>query len=104
MQKQGHALRSLDCSLSPSARDALRDQFSITTAEELVSAATHSSDALREHLQLTDEAWQTTLTAARAACSPELIKEAAPQKYAKGAVLKRAGDVRPDLDKFLTRE
>ena len=104
MNKPGHALHSLDCPLLPEAMDTLRDQYSITTAEELASAAVHAGNALRERLAVSDEVWQETLKAARAVCSPELMTADKPQKFGKGAVFKRLEEVRPDLEKYLTRE
>ena len=106
MQKPGHPLRDLGEVLPAPIRDTLRDEFSITTAEELVGAAGCSSAALREHLQLDEPAWQSVLGAARAVCSRALISEApAPAiRHGKGAWLKRSSSLQPGLDEHLTRE
>ena len=88
MQKPGSPLKGSITDLGGEVLTRLRDEFSITTVEELVSASTRGGDNLRLHLGLTPVKWASICDAARKFLSPETVshlERPIPSRLPKGA-------------------
>jgi hypothetical protein len=61
VRKPGHALAEIATDFPETLLEGLRKQFSITTAEELISADRISGDRLRESLAIEQSTWKDVI-------------------------------------------
>jgi hypothetical protein len=104
MQKTGPSLIHLAIPLPTKILDRLRDEFSITTAEELVSAAANRASHLRRALNLTLDQWIDLLLPAYEAVEPTLrdfFAEPLASPFGKGAALNKTENVPADYQNYL---
>jgi len=104
MQKTGQSLIQLTIPLPAEILDRLRDEFSITTAEELISAAAHRASHLRRALGLTPDQWIDLVLPAYEAVEPsvrDFFAEPLALPFGKGAVLNRTENLPADYQSYL---
>ena len=104
MQKAGQSLIWLTIPLPTEILDRLRDEFSITTAEELISAAANRASHLRGALGLTPDQWIDLVLPAYEAVEPsvrDFFAEPLASTFGKGAVLNKAENLPADYQSYL---
>lgn len=107
MQKQGLPLPTAIKDLGDAVLARLREEFSITTVEEFISASAHSGDHLRVHLCLTSEQWNKACQTGRSLLSSETagrLQRPVHSRFAKGAALIPGLQPGSDLSRYLGRE
>lgn len=107
MKKQGHPLKELVPVFPQELLESLRDEFSISTAEELVSLAAGSGERMKAHLHVPNTLWSRVIRAARAIFSEEelhSLETPAIEKFPKGAILGKRATRDEDLEKYITHE
>jgi hypothetical protein len=75
LKKDGIQLHDILASSEEDCVRRLRDEFSITTAEELFCASLKRPDALRQHLNLTNEKWAMLMRAIEAVLPLEVRRK-----------------------------
>ena len=88
MQKAGTSLRGLSPSCPCEVIDALRDRYSITTAEELVVGVSRSGKKLQSAVGADEAAWNLIVAAAREALPADTLRfleTPAASRFSKGA-------------------
>jgi hypothetical protein len=104
MQKTGQSLTQLAITPPSEILNRLRDEFSITTAEELVSAAANRASHLRHALNLTLEQWIDLLLPAYQAVKPsvrDFFAEPLASPFGRGAVLNKTENLPADYQSYL---
>jgi len=71
MKKPGHDLKDIAGHSPPNLLEGLQSRFSITTAEELISATAQSGDQLRKALAVGHKDWDYLVTIAGNVLGPE---------------------------------
>jgi len=107
MQKQGLRLANAIPDLGEDALARLRDEFSIITVEEFISASARSGDQLRLHIGLTREQWDKACRTGRNLISTETasrLERPIGGRFPKGAVLAPGILANSDLSRHLGRE
>lgn len=102
VQKAGQRLDELN--VPASVLLALRDRFSISTAEELVSACAFGEERFREALSVDEHTWRSLLKNVRDSLPADLreqLEKPVRARFGKGAVLDRKAPA--DLERFLDR-
>ena len=82
----------------------LRTRFSISTAEEFVSAVARSGEALKKELVVENSVWEAAIKSAQIALPNEIrkaLETPSPTRFGKGAVL--ASGASAELRKYLSR-
>jgi hypothetical protein len=104
MPKTGHPLNQFATPWPAEVLRRLRDDFSITTAEELISAAANSAPHLRSALELDLHRWNDLVQRAYDAVEPSIrdfLAEPLASPFGKGAVLNETENLPPDYQKYL---
>ncbi len=104
MQKMGHPLTQFAIPLPAVTLERLCDEFSITTAEELVSASANCAAHLRIALDFTRHGWDDMVRLAYNSVEPSirdflLAPFASP--FGKGAVLCKNENLPGDYSRYL---
>lgn len=85
----------------------MQEEFSISTAEELVSAAARAGEQMRAHLSVDTVLWLRLLDSVRNIFSEEELRSLETplkEKFSKGARLGKASNIDPDLEKYVSSE
>ena len=104
MQKTGRPLNQLPISLPEEILDRLCDEFSITTAEELVSASANRASHLRIALGFTRHQWDDLVRLAYNDVEPSIrdfLTEPLATPFGKGAVLCKNQNLPGDYLRYL---
>ena len=105
MRKTGQPLGQLTAPVPTGIIDRLRDEFSITTAEELISAAANRAAHLRRALDLTLDEWIALVLPAYEAVEPtirDFLAERLVLPFGKGAVLNETESLPDDYPNYLS--
>lgn len=105
MRKTGRPLDQLTVSLPIEILDRLREEFSITTAEELISAAANRASHLRRALDLSLNEWIDLVLPAYEAVEPairDFLAERLVLPFGKGAVLNETENLPRDYKNYLS--
>ena len=104
VQKSGHPLKQLTIPLSAELLDYLCEGFSITTAEELISATANGAIHLRSALDLKSDEWNDLVHRAYTAVEPSIrdfLAEPLASPFGKGAILNDIENLPPDYRIYL---
>ena len=104
MQKMGHPLNQFAIPLPAEILDHLCDEFSITTAEELVSASANCAAHLRNALDFPRHEWDDLVRLAYNAVEPSIrdfLAEPLVSPFGKGAVLCKSQNLPGEYLRYL---
>lgn len=103
MNKSGHPLSGLTPQVSGELLRLLRERFSITTAEELVSATLVDGTSFRAALPVDESTWDRVVRDATSVIDEdmlEMLRAPVRTRYATGAVLTKRTALPPDAAKY----
>ncbi len=92
MKRNGYRVAALSSILPAKFVRSLRDEFSITTAEEFVWAVSQAGEQIRKHLKMDKKQWDKIVREVRSALPRSVLtrmQRPSTTRFSKGAILEK---------------